>query len=230
MKTIGLIGGMSWESTKIYYELINKRTKDLLGGSHSAKILLVSVDFAEIERLTFAGDWETIGDLMEQAAIQLEKGGADFILLCTNTIHMVKDRIEKASPLPFVHIAEAVGEEIVKSSMRHIGLLGTRFTMEMDFYTRTLEEKFGIRTIVPIKEDRETLHNVIYDELVKGEIDNKSRIKCASIISTLERQGANGIILGCTELPLLLDSSDASVALFDTTKIHAHKAVDLALQ
>ena len=230
MKTIGLIGGMSWESSKVYYELINRRVKELLGGSHSAKTLMISVDFAEIERLTFAGDWKGIGNKMEQASYQLEQGGADFILLCTNTIHMVKDRIEGATSLPFIHIAEAVGEQIKAAGIQKVGLLGTRFTMEMEFYKKVLEEKFGIETLVPDEQGRQTVHDIIYDELVKGVFENSSRMKCAEIIKELEIEGAEGIILGCTELPLLLDSSDASVSMFDTTKIHAYKAVDLALE
>lgn len=229
MKTIGMIGGMSWESSKGYYELINREIKKLLGGSHSAKSLMVSVDFAKIEELTFVGNWDEIGRMMAECAQQLEKGGADMIVLCTNTIHLVHETIIKSTDLPFIHIAQATGEAIHQNNIKKVGLLGTSFTMEKEFYKGFLKDHFEIETIIPPKEDRETVHNIIYNELVKGIFTKESRNKCIEIIGRLEESGAMGIILGCTELPLLVSAEDASVPLFDTTTLHATKAVELAL-
>ena len=230
MKTIGLIGGMSWESSKVYYELINRRVMELLGGSHSAKSIMISVDFQEIANYTFDDNWDGIGDMMEEATQQLEKAGVDLILLCTNTIHLVSDRIKNNTNIPFLHIADAVGEEITNRKTKRVALLGTKFTMEKDFYTKILEEKYGLEVITPGLEDREIMNSIIYNELVKGKISTESKRKCLRIIDGLVSQGAEGIILGCTELPLLIQPQDVTTQLFDTTKIHAYKAVETALE
>lgn len=229
MKTIGLIGGMSWESSKVYYELINKKVKEELGGSHSAKSIMISVDFAEIEKLTFAGKWDDMGQIMARVARQLEDGGADSIILCTNTIHLVSNFITEATSIPFLHIADATGEAIKQKKLKKVGLLGTRFTMEKDFYSGVLLDNFGIETIIPNETNRQIVHDIIYNELVKGEIKEQSRKECKRIVAELENEGVEGIILGCTELPLLLSPQDARVPLFDTTKIHSYKAVEHAL-
>ena len=229
MKTIGLIGGMSWESSKLYYELINRRIKEKLGGSHSAKSLMISVDFGEIEKLTFEGKWNEIGDMMADCAKQLELGGADIILLCTNTIHLVSNRITEDVKIPFLHIAEATGDAIKHLGLKKIGLLGTKFTMEKDFYTKVLTDQYGLEVIIPSDSDRQIVHDIIYNELVIGEFNDSSREKCKEIINKLEIEGAEGIILGCTELPLLISTNDVNIVTFDTTKIHAFKAVDWVL-
>ncbi|MEM7296745.1 MAG: aspartate/glutamate racemase family protein [Bacteroidota bacterium] len=229
MKTIGLIGGMSWESSKVYYEWINRTVNEELGGSHSAKSIMISVDFAEIERLTFAGDWNKIGDLMTNATSQLERGGADLVVLCTNTIHLVSNFITDSSKVPFLHIADATGRAIKEKSIEKVGLLGTRFTMEKDFYSQTLKENHDIETIIPSESSCQIVHDIIYDELVKGVIKRESRDACKKILDELESLGVEGIILGCTELPLLISFEDSSIPLFDTTKIHAREAVKYAL-
>ncbi|TMU55298.1 aspartate/glutamate racemase family protein [Flagellimonas algicola] len=229
MKTIGLIGGMSWESSKIYYEHINTMVKEKLGGSHSAKSVLTSVDFDEIKRNSFSGDWDKIGDLMAVQAGKLEKAGADFIILCTNLIHLVSDSIVNAVSIPFLHIGRATGEAIQSKGLKKVALLGTQFTMEKDFYTKILEEEFGLEVLIPELKDRETLQSMIYDELVQGVFTQEAKEKCLDIIKKMEAQGAEGIILGCTELPILIPSDEVDVPTFDTTKIHAQKAVDFAL-
>ena len=228
MKTIGLIGGMSWESTKVYYELINKKIEQLLGGFHSAKIILYSVDFAEIEKLQHAEKWEELCALMVDAAQRLETAGADFILLCTNTMHLCNDSITQNISVPFLHIAEAAGEKITSQKIRKVALLGTRFTMEKDFYKTVLKEKFGVEIIVPEEPERELVHQIIYEELVHGIIKNISREKMKSIIRNLQKNGAEGVILGCTEIPLLISENDTDIPVFDTTKIHAEKAAKWA--
>ncbi|MEM6829138.1 MAG: aspartate/glutamate racemase family protein [Bacteroidota bacterium] len=230
MKTIGMIGGMSWESSKHYYELINKRTKELLGNAHSAKSMMVSVDFHDIEEFTFDGNWDQIGEMMAQSAEQLEQGGADFIILCTNTIHLVSDAITKNSTLPFLHIAHATGMEIRKHRLKKIGLLGTKFTMEKDFYTKILEASYGLEVITPKQEDRNTLNEIIYKELVNGQFTAPSKEKCLRMIQDLQNEGAEGVILGCTEIPLLVQKEDIPIPSFDTTKIHAYAAVNRALE
>ncbi|MEO9869821.1 aspartate/glutamate racemase family protein [Ekhidna sp.] len=229
MKTIGLIGGMSWESSKLYYELINRKVKEELGGSHSAKSVMVSVDFDEIEKLTFAGKWDEIGEMMAKGTKQLESAGADLIVLCTNTIHLVSHFITDATNIPFLHIADATGQAIKKENARRVGLLGTRFTMEKDFYSKVLLDNYEIETTIPNESDRQIIHDIIYNELVKGEIKSASRNECKRIIRELEKEGVEGIILGCTELPLLISSNDAQVPLFDTTKMHAFAAIKNAL-
>ena len=226
MKTIGLIGGMSWESSKLYYEFLNTKAKEVLGGSHSSKCIMVSVDFAEIERLTFMGNWEAIGELMSEAALQLERAGAEIILLCTNTIHLVSHYISENTTIPFLHIATTTGLAIKKQSLRKVALLGTKFTMEKDFYAKTLQNDFGLEILTPDSEGRQVVHDIIYNELVKGQFTNASKQKIIKIIVELQDQGAEGIILGCTELPILISPSDVEIPTFDTGKIHAHAALE----
>lgn len=226
MKTIGLIGGMSWESSKLYYEFLNTKAKEILGGSHSAKCIMVSVDFANIERLTFKGDWEAIGVLMKKAAQQLERAGADIILLCTNTIHVVSHYISENVDIPFLHIATTTGESIKKLGLKKIALLGTKFTMEKDFYSNTLIHDFGLDILIPETNARQVVHDIIYNELVRGHFTNTSKQKIIEIIKELQNQGAEGVILGCTELPILISESDVTIPTFDTGKIHAYKAIE----
>jgi len=229
MKTIGLIGGMSWESSKVYYEYTNQLVKERLGGSHSAKSIMTSVDFAEIEKLTFEGNWSKIGAMMANQAVKLEKAGADMVLLCTNTIHLVSDRITNSVAIPFIHIADATGEAIRAKGLKKIGLLGTKFTMEKDFYTKILSERYELEIMTPPEEERQLVHDIIYNELVKGQFTEAAKKRYIEVIANLEKRGVEGIIAGCTEIPLLISQSDISVPLFDTTKIHSAKAVSLAL-
>ena len=230
MKTIGLIGGMSWESSKVYYEYTNQMVKERLGGSHSAKSIMTSVDFEEIERLTFEGNWKKIGAIMANQAVKLEKAGADLVLLCTNTIHLVSDRITDSIAIPFLHIADATGEAIRSKGLKKIALLGTKFTMEKDFYTKILTKTYGLDIIVPFENERQLIHDIIYKELVRGIFSEKSKAIYLDVIQNLERRGAEGIIAGCTEIPLLISQNDIYIPLFDTTKIHSAKAVDFALK
>lgn len=230
MKTIGLIGGMSWESTKIYYELINKKIQQLMGGFHSAKIILNSVDFAEVEKLQHEEKWTDLCRMMSETAHNLEKFGADIILLCTNTMHLCSDSITRNISVPFLHIAEATGEVISAQKISKVGLLGTRFTMENDFYKTVLNQKFGVEVIVPEEPERVLVHQIIYKELVHGVIKNESREKIKSIIRNLQKNGAGGVILGCTEIPLLISEKDTEIPVFDTTKIHAHAATLMAIE
>ena len=230
MKTIGLLGGMSWESTLEYYQLINQGVKNSLGGLHSAKIILNSVDFEPIEKLQHQGDWAGTAEILIKAARSVEAGGADFILICTNTMHKVAAEIEQAIQIPLVHIADATAEQLASDNIDTVGLLGTSFTMEQDFYKGRLEEKFNLKVITPITEDREIVHNVIYNELCLGNIENHSRTQYLRIIQDLAEQGAQAVILGCTEIGLLVKQADTKIKLFDTTAIHAAKAVELAIQ
>jgi aspartate racemase len=230
MKTIGLIGGMSWESSLEYYRIINEEVHTRLGGFHSAKSLMVSVDFAEIEPLQMQGRWYEAGDILAMAAKSLESGGADFIVLCTNTMHKVADDMLSGVQIPFLHIAEATGKRVVATGLRKIGLLGTRFTMEEDFYINRLVEGFGLEVIVPEAEGRGIVNRVIFEELVKGIILAESKAQYLEIIAGLVRQGAEGVILGCTEIGLLVKDGECQVPLFDTTRIHAQAAVDFALK
>jgi len=225
MKTIGLIGGMSWESSKLYYEFLNTRAREILGGSHSAKCIMISVDFADIARLTFEGDWEAIGGIMKNAAQSLEKAGAEIILLCTNTIHLVSHFITENVNIPFLHIATSTGESIQQLGLKKVALLGTKFTMEKDFYTIILETDFDLEVIIPDEEGRKVVNDIIYNELVKGKFSNTSKQKILKIMQELEKQGAEGAVLACTELPILISDSDTELPLFDTGKIHAHEAV-----
>lgn len=229
MKTLGLIGGMSWESTVPYYRTINEYVKNRLGGLHSAKIILHSVDFHDIAQLQEQGDWRQAARLLSDIAIGLGKAGAQAIVICTNTLHKVADNIESASRLPLLHIADATGESLFQQGMKKVGLLGTRYTMEQDFYRRRIHERYGIEVIIPDQAGRERVNRVIYEELCQGIIDAGSRQSYREIIRQLEQQGAEGIILGCTEIPLLLSSDDADVPLFDTSFLHATAAAKFAL-
>ncbi|VAW24277.1 Aspartate racemase [hydrothermal vent metagenome] len=230
MKTIGLIGGMSWESSAIYYEYINKKVRELKGGFHSCKNIMVSVDFAEIEKLQHKNNWKALNKLMVGAAKQLETAGADIIILCTNTMHLCSSEIVKNISTPFLHIAEATGEEIIHKNIKKVALIGTKFTMEKDFYKGFLTDNFEIEVIIPTAKERQLIHDIIYNELVVGEIKDKSRTIYKTIISNLEKCGAKGVILGCTEIPLLISNADVNIPVFNTTKIHAEKAVEWALK
>ncbi len=229
MKVIGLIGGMSWESTVPYYRQINETIKERLGGLHSAKIVLYSVDFHDIERFQHSGDWEAAGKVLGEAAHALESAGADFLVLCTNTMHKVAPAIESAVRIPLFHIADPTADEIKRAGFSTIGLLGTRFTMEQEFYRDRLRERHGLHVLIPKKEDREVVHRVIYEELCLGKVFPESRSEYRRIISDLVSQGAEAVILGCTEISLLVGPQDSDVPLFDTTSIHARRAAEWAL-
>jgi len=229
MKTIGLIGGMSWESTVDYYRIINQEVGRRLGGLHSAKILMYSVDFGELEPLMREGKWEEIGGHMATIAKTLESGGADVILLCTNTVHKVAGWIERAITVPFIHIADATGEEITRKGLKKVALLGTRYTMEGDFYRDRLTEKFGLSVLIPPDDERGIINDVIFNELCKGVINQSSKDQFKAFIKGLVGRGADGIILGCTEIPMLIKQGDCPVPLLDTTSIHALRAVEYAL-
>ena len=230
MKTIGLIGGMSWESSIEYYRLINETVRDILGGLHSAKSIMVSVDFADIEAFQHQGKWEDATAFMIDAARKVESGGADFVIICTNTMHKMAGEVQAAINIPLLHIADATGDTIKKKGLHKIGLLGTKFTMEEDFYRGRLIEKHGLDVIIPEEKERETVHRVIYDELCLGEIKPSSKSQYMDIIQHLVDRGAQGIILGCTEIGLLVKEEDTEVPLFDTTTIHAVAAVEYALK
>jgi aspartate racemase len=229
MKTIGLIGGMSWESSLEYYRIINEAIKGKLGGFHSAKSLMVSVDFAEIEHMQQQGDWQAAGEALSTAAKNLENGGADFVVLCTNTMHKVADEIASHINIPFLHIADATAQKIQAAGLSKIGLLGTRFTMEEDFYKSKLVQQFGLDVLIPNMDEREIVHRVIYDELVKGSINPASKKAYLRIIETLQQAGAQGVILGCTEIGLLVQDGDCHLPLFDTARIHAEAAAAYAM-
>jgi aspartate racemase len=228
MKTIGLIGGMSWESSIEYYRLINEATKNKLGGLHSAKSVMYSVDFAEIEALQHQDRWQEAADLMVSAAQSIERAGADFVVLCTNTMHKLADEIESNIRVPFLHIADVTAEKIQSRGIQKIGLLGTRFTMEQDFYRGRLVDKHGLEVLIPNEDERVVVHQVIYGELCLGIIHPESRKQYIEIMSRLVDSGAEGIILGCTEIELLVHPEDTMVELFPTTRIHAEAAVDKA--
>lgn len=230
MKVIGLIGGMSWESTVEYYRLINESVKERLGGLHSAKCILFSVDFAEVEELQRCGKWPDAAQLLVGAAQSVEKAGADLVVICTNTMHKLADTIQSRIGIPLLHIADATAAKVGQAGIRRVGLLGTRFTMEEDFYRGRLADQFGLEVIIPDNKDRETVHRIIYKELCVGTIRPESKAQVAGIMSRLVDLGAEGIILGCTELGLLLDAGDSRVPLFDTTRLHALAAVEYALK
>ena len=230
MKTIGLIGGMSWESSIEYYRIINETVKAKLGGLHSAKSVMYSVDFAEIEALQHRGRWDEATAMMIGAARHVEGGGADFVVICTNTMHKMADEVQEHVQIPLLHIADATAERIKAHGLQEIGLLGTRFTMEEDFYKGRLVEKHGLDVLIPSEEEREIVHRVIYDELCAGEIKPSSREQYRHIMEHLVERGAGGVILGCTEISLLVGDEDSRVPLFDTTKIHAEAAVEYALR
>ena len=230
MKTIGLIGGMSWESTAIYYQRINTLIKERLGGLHSARLVIYSVDFHEIEVLQRKNRWTEAGDMLAQAGCALCAAGADALLICTNTMHKVADAVENASGLPLLHIADVTGEALRKAALSRIALFGTRFTMEQDFYRGRLSERFGIDVLVPDEADRQRIHAIIYDELCVGILSASSRQELIGIIHKMRERGAEGVILGCTELPLLIQAADLPLPVFDTTELHARSAVDFSLQ
>ena len=229
MKTIGLIGGMSWESTVSYYRQVNEGIKARLGGLHSAKVVLYSVDFHEIEQLQRDGDWDTAGEVLADAARRVQAAGADLLVLCTNTMHKVAPQMEAAVSIPLLHIADATGAAITAAGHRTVGLLGTRFTMEQDFYRQRLQDRHGLQVLVPDADDRRIVHDVIYDELCRGVIRDPSREAYRRIMDDLVARGAQAIILGCTEIGLLVGPQDARVPLFDTTALHASAAVEAAL-
>ena len=230
MKTIGLIGGMSWESTVPYYRRINEAVRDRLGGLHSAKLVLHSVDFHEVEKLQRIGDWEQAGELMAQAARSLEAAGADFLVLCTNTMHKVAGSIEAAVSIPLLHIADPTAKAIKHAGHSAVGLLGTRFTMEQAFYRDRLQKRHGLQVLVPDAPDREIVHRVIYEELCLGVIKPESRAQYVRIMDGLAARGAQAIILGCTEISLLVGPEDTGLPLFDTTSVHAWAAAEEALR
>lgn len=229
MKTVGLLGGMSWESSVGYYRAINEGVKDSLGGLHSAKIAMYSVDFDPIEKLQHAGDWEGTAKILSEAAKNVQNAGADFLLICTNTMHKVAPQIEKAIDIPLLHIADATAEVLVKKGIKTVGLLGTAFTMEQEFYKGRLNENYGLTVLVPNEADRKIVHNVIYKELCLGNSLPASKIEYLRIIESLANQGAEAVILGCTEIGMLVDQSDTDITLLDTTYIHAQKAVEWAM-
>ena len=229
MKTMGLIGGMSWESSLEYYRIVNETVKEKLGGLHSCKCLMYSVDFGVIEALQHQNKWDELTKLMIEAAQNLKHGGADFIVICTNTMHKMAPEIETATGLNVLHIADFTGAAISKDQIQKVGLLGTRCTMEGDFYKKRLKDNYDIEVIIPEDADRQIIHDIIYNELCLGIIKDDSRQKYINIINKLCANGAEGIILGCTEIPLLIKQSDVLIPVYDTTKIHAESAVDFAL-
>ncbi len=229
MKTIGMLGGMSWESTASYYKTINQGVKQKLGGLSSAEVCLYSVNFEEIEKLQHAGQWDETVLILSKAAQSVEAGGADFLIICTNTMHKVAEQIQGNISIPLLHIADATAAKLVKNGITKAGLLGTRFTMEQDFYKDRLTERFGIEVVVPSSNDQTIVHNVIYDELCRGVINPDSKELYLTIVKNLFEQGAQAVILGCTEIALLINQNDTSVPLYDTTEIHAEAAVNLAL-
>jgi aspartate racemase len=230
MKTIGMLGGMSWESTATYYREINEGIKQNLGGLHSAKICLYSIDFDEIEKLQHTDDWDTAAMVLADGARKIEAGGADFLIVCTNTMHRVASEIEQAISIPLLHIADATALKLKDDNITRVGLLGTRFTMEHNFYKSRITELFGIEVLVPEPDERTLLHAVIYDELCLGKIENTSRQQCLEIISRLFARGAQAVILGCTEIALLISQDHTNIPLYDTTVIHANQAVSYALK
>jgi aspartate racemase len=229
LKTIGLVGGMSWESTVPYYRLIKETIREHLGGLHSAKIILYSVNFHEIEQLQRSGDWDSAGLALAAAARALESAGANFLVLCTNTMHKVASAIEASVRIPLFHIADPTGDEICRAGFSTVGLLGTRFTMEQDFYKARLRERCGLQVLIPERPDQEIIHRIIYEELCIGQVVSESRNEYRRVIEDLVAQGAEAIILGCTEISLLVGTQDSTVPLFDTTSIHAVSAAKLAL-
>ena len=230
MKTIGMLGGMSWQSTALYYRGINEGIAEKLGALHSAEIILVSVDFEKVERLQQRGDWQTTADILKKAARTVELAGADFLIICTNTMHIVAQEISAYIKIPVLHIADATGDELIEDKISVVGLLGTNFTMEKSFYKGRLLTKFGIQTVIPPSEDRIELHRIIYEELCCGVLKQSSREYYLEVIDKLKIGGAEGIILGCTEIGMLVSKKDTTARLYDTTKIHTERAVNWALE
>ncbi len=229
MKVIGLLGGMSWESTALYYRWINEEVKKRLGALHSARIAMVSVDFHEIETLQRAGQWDRAGELLAKAAQQVEAAGADFLLICTNTMHKVAPQIEKSISIPLLHLADATAEHVKQNKIKTVGLLGTNFTMEQEFYKGRLIERHGLNVIIPSEKYRERVHRIIFEELCLGKVKEESRREYLNIMGQMQEQGAEGIIEGCTEIVMLVQQKHTNIPLFDTTEIHAKQAVTLAL-
>ncbi len=230
MKTIGLIGGMSWESSLEYYRILNQTVKQKMGGFHSAECVMYSVDFEKIEKLQHQGKWDELTEIMIESARRVEKAGADFLLICTNTMHKMASEVESGIGIPLLHIADVTAEQIKRKGQNRIGLLGTRFTMEQDFYKGRLEKNHGIKVIIPDLKQRKIIHNILYQELVQGEITTSSKKQFKEIISSLQTRGAQGIILGCTEIPLIVKQKDYRIPLYDTTTLHARAAVEQALE
>ncbi len=229
MKKIGLIGGMSWESSQVYYQILNEKVRERLGGFHSSKCIMESVDFAEIEKHQHIDDWTGLNKMMAESAKNLENAKAEIIVLCTNTMHLCSSEIIKNINIPFLHIAVATGKKIKEKGIGKVLLLGTKFTMEKEFFKSILCDDFGINVIIPNEDDRKTIHKVIYEELVHGKIMQVSKERYKRIINESVKNGAEGVILGCTEIPLLIKSSDVNIPVFDTTRIHAESAVEFAL-
>ena len=229
MKTIGLIGGMSWESSLEYYRIINETAKELLGELHSAKSIMYTFDFDEIEILQREGKWKELSERVTEIALKLEHAGADMIIICTNTTHIVADEVQRKISIPLIHIADSTAKKIIELSMKKVGLLGTKFTMEEAFYKDRLAEKYELDVIIPKEKDRQIIHDIIYKELVLGQIKQTSKQKVIKMVEYLEANGAEGIILGCTEIPLLIKQEDVDIRLFDTTMIHARSAVKYAI-
>ena len=229
MKVIGLIGGMSWNSTLEYYRIINELCAGKLGNLHSARLVLYSLDFYDIEKAQREGRWEEAAGILAEAGTSLKQAGADFLLICTNTMHKVADAVEQEAGLPLLNIIDATGDAIIGKGLHRVGLLGTRFVMEASFYRQRLEERFGLEMLVPDEDNMAVIHNIIYLELCKGEVKESSHRACLDVIRRLADHGAEGIILGCTELPLLVKPADVDIPLFDTTRLHAGAAVELAL-
>jgi len=230
MKTIGLLGGMSWESTVGYYRAINEGIRARLGGLHSAQVVMYSVNFDTIEKLQHSGDWQATGRILADSARAIEAGGADFLLICTNTMHKVAQQVEEAVDIPLLHIADATGDALVRDGVKKVGLLGTAFTMEESFYRGRLAERFNLDVIIPEQEDRRLVHDVIYRELCLGKVRQQSRNAYAGIVESLAGAGAEAVILGCTEIGMLISGNDTDVPLYDTTEIHAAQAVEWAMQ
>ena len=228
MRTIGLLGGMSWESSALYYRLVNEAVRDRLGGFHSARVVLTSVDFAEVESMQERGDWDGAGSLLAREAQMLQAAGADCVVLCTNTMHKVADSIETAVDIPLLHLADVTAAAVRTAGLDRVALIGTRFTMEQPFYVDRLRAH-GLDVVVPVEDDRRRIHDVIYDELVRGVVREESRSAYVDVIGRLVAQGARGVILGCTEIELLLGPGDVDVPVFATTALHAQAAVDFAL-
>ena len=228
MRTIGLLGGMSWESTVLYYQLLNEGVRDRLGGLHSAEILLHSVDFSRIEQLQVSGKWQEAGDLLAAAACGLQQAGADMILICTNLMHKVAPKILENIQIPLLHIADAAGRAIQQQGLTKVGLLGARYTMEEGFYRQRLKDQFGLEVVIPEEGDREYVHWVIFSQLCQGKFTEEARRNYLAIIEKLRQQGAQGVVLGCTEIPLLVRQEDSDLPLFNTTALHAHYALEYA--
>jgi aspartate racemase len=229
MKTIGLIGGMSWESSLEYYRIVNEAVKEHLGGFHSAKCVMFSVDFEEIERFQHQGDWDKAEEVLVDAARHVERGGAEFLLICTNTMHLLAEAVAAAVDIPLLHIVDVAAEAIRTRGQKTVGLLGTRFTMERDFYRGRLQDRHGISVLIPEEEERKVIHSILYNELCLGEIRRASQDTFRRIIDRLAARGAEGVILGCTEIPLIVNQEDYELPLYDTTSLHARAAVTLAL-